>query len=618
MELSKQQKAAVTHLGSPALVVAGAGSGKTRTLTAKIQHLISIGYDPKRILAITFTNKAADEMKNRLIQMTGLSANDFPWVRTYHSACYKILQRHCTLLGYKPPLQIYATYQQQKTIKEILIRLDYNKKYASAVIGKISNAKNFGNPMAYFDLHPKVSTVRLIDVYGLYEKELKEKNAVDFDNILTLTRDLLRDNSEIREKYRSWFQYILCDEYQDANNLNEELTTLLLSNGNFFAVGDDWQSIYSFRMSNLDHFMTFSEKYQGARIFRLEENFRSADKIVQIGNHLIGHNDNKMDKECFSARKGGIAERHDFYDEYEEAAWVLGKIRNLRQMGMAYEKIAVLYRTKFSSLAFEKAFRSAGIPYCMLGGKGFFERKEILDITCYLTASFFSKDDVAFDRIINTPKRGVGPGALAKINKVRSGSMSLQDAARKSLKEKVLPARIYDSVRLVTDLLDDIREMRPDTAIREVLTRTGYMDYLKQYLKSSAMDYTAREENIEQLIHSAGQKDTILDYLEEAALIREDKEDDEQENTGNGVNLSTIHASKGLEYKVVFIVACEEQLFPHWRSMETPTGLEEERRLMYVAVTRAEQYLFLSSADFRKGQYNQPSRFLDEISDSLN
>ncbi len=617
MDLSRQQKAAVTHLGSPALVVAGAGSGKTRTLTAKIQHLISSGYDPKRILAITFTNKAADEMKTRLIQMTGLSINNFPWVRTFHSASYKILQRHCTMLGFKSPLQIYATYQQQKIIREILIKLDYDKKYTPAVIGKISNAKNFGNPMAYFDLHPRVSTVRLIDVYDLYEKELKDKNAVDFDNILTLTRDLLRDNLEIRDRYRSWFQYVLCDEYQDANNLNEELTRLLLNNGNFFAVGDDWQSIYSFRMSNIDHFLTFSEKYQGARIFRLEENFRSADKIVKIGNDLIGHNDNKMDKACFSAKKGGVAERHDFYDEYEEATWVLRKIKNLKQMGMAYDKIAVLYRTKFSSLAFEKTFRSAGIPYRMLGGKGFFERKEILDITCYLTASVFSKDDVAFDRIINTPKRGIGPGALAKISRFRRDFMSLQDAARKSLKEKILPGGIYDGVSLVISLLDDIRDMRPDTAIREVLTRTGYMDYLKHYLKSSAMDYTAREENIEQLIHSAGLKDTILDYLEEAALIREDKEDDEAENSGNGVNLSTIHASKGLEYGVVFIIACEEQLFPHWRAMDTPTGLEEERRLMYVAVTRAEQYLFLSSADFRKGQYNQPSRFLDEISESL-
>ena len=296
MELSKQQKAAVTHLGSPALVIAGAGSGKTRTLTAKIDHLVSLGYAPERILAITFTNKAADEMKNRLVALTGRPLDQFPWVRTYHSASYRILQKHCTLLGYHRPLQIYAAYQQQKTIREILLRLDYDKKYVPAVLSQISNAKNYGNPRAYFDLHPRVSRVRLADVFDLYEKELKARNAVDFDNILLLTRDLLRDYSEVRDSYRNWFQYILCDEYQDANNLNEELTRLLLKNGNFFAVGDDWQSIYSFRMSNVDHFLTFAEKYNGAKIFRLEQNFRSADEIVQIGNHLIDYNDHKMEK----------------------------------------------------------------------------------------------------------------------------------------------------------------------------------------------------------------------------------------------------------------------------------------------------------------------------------
>ena len=287
-------------------------------------------------------------------------------------------------------------------------------------------------------------------------------------------------------------------------------------------------------------------------------------------------------------------------------------------MGIPCEKMAVLYRTKFSSLAFEKAFRAAGVPYRMLGGKGFFDRKEVLDITCYLAAAVFEKDDVAFERIVNTPKRGVGPAALKKIAGLKDGRTSLQGAARKALKEKILAPRIYNAIDEVIRLLDDIRDMSPDTAIRTVLTRTGYMAHLKAYLKSSAMDYTAREENIEQLIYSAAQKSTIADYLEEAALIREDKQDEEDAaDAGLGVNLSTIHAAKGLEYTVVFVVACEESLFPHWRSLESASGLEEERRLMYVAVTRAERYLFLTSADIRKGQSNPPSRFLDEISESL-
>lgn len=616
VKLSTQQKDAVEHVGSPALVVAGAGSGKTRTLTAKINHLIMMGYDPERILAITFTNKAAEEMKSRLVELTGLSLDRFPWVRTYHSACYKILKEHCPLLGYKAPLQIYASYQQQKTIKEILLHLNFDKKHVPTVLSQISNAKNFGNPLAYFEQKPRVSHIRLIDVFNLYEKELKSKNAVDFDNILILTRNLLRDHKDVRKKYQDWFQYILCDEYQDVNNLNEELTQLILKNGNFFAVGDDWQAIYSFRMSNVDHFLSFPEKYKGAKTFRLEQNYRSADEIVKIGNALIGYNNTKMEKKCFSKKRGGVVELYDFYDEREEANWVVRKIDSLRNMGIPYNKMAVLYRTKFSSLSFEKSFRAFGIPYQMLGGKGFFDRKEILDLNCYITAAAFEKDDVAFERIVNTPKRGIGPGAIKKIAQMKTENMSLQDAARKALSEKILAPKLYNSLSQVIALLDDIKDIKPDFAIKEVISRVKYMDYLRQYVKSNSMDYTSRVENIEQLIYSASQKDTIVEYLEEAALVKEDKEDEEVDNKC-GVNLSTIHASKGLEYQVVFVVACEEQLFPHWKSMESYAGLEEERRLMYVAVTRAERYLFLSSANFRKGQSNQKSRFLEEISQSM-
>ncbi len=616
MKLSTQQKDAVEHVGSPALVVAGAGSGKTRTLTAKINHLIMMGYDPERILAITFTNKAAEEMKSRLVELTGLSLDRFPWVRTYHSACYKILKEHCPLLGYKAPLQIYASYQQQKTIKEILLRLNFDKKHVPAVLSQISNAKNFGNPLAYFEQKPRVFHIRLIDVFNLYEKELKSKNAVDFDNILFLTRNLLRNHKDVRKKYQDWFQYILCDEYQDVNNLNEELTQLILKNGNFFAVGDDWQAIYSFRMSNVDHFLSFPEKYKGAKTFRLEQNYRSADEIVKIGNALIGYNNTKMEKKCFSKKRGGVVELYDFYDEREEANWVVRKIDSLRNMGIPYNKMAVLYRTKFSSLSFEKSFRAFGIPYQMLGGKGFFDRKEILDLNCYITAAVFEKDDVAFERIVNTPKRGIGPGTIKKIAQMKTENMSLQDAARKALSEKILAPKLYNSLSQVIALLDDIKDMKPDFAIKEVISRVKYMNYLRQYVKSNSMDYTSRMENIEQLIYSASQKDTIVEYLEEAALVKEDKEDEEVDKK-YGVNLSTIHASKGLEYQVVFVVACEEQLFPHWKSMETYAGLEEERRLMYVAVTRAERYLFLSSANFRKGQSNQKSRFLEEISQSM-
>ena len=618
MKLSAEQKEAVEYVGSPALVVAGAGSGKTRALTAKISHLVSNGYDSERILAITFTNKAADAMKGRLVRMSGIPLYRFPWVRTFHSACFKILKQHCSLLGYSTPLQIYAVYQQQKILKNIIVeKMNLDKKYVQTASARISNAKNSGNPTAYLEKTSGFSHINWIDIFNFYEKELKAKNAVDFDNILLLTRNLLESHKDIRKKYQNLFQFILVDEYQDTNNLQESITELLLKNGNLFCVGDDWQAIYSFRGSNVDHFLSFGKKFRNAKIFRLEQNYRSADEIVQIANDLIGHNDCRMDKKCFSDKHGGIIGLHEFYDESREADWVAGKIKSLRKTGIYDNQIAVLYRTKFCSLQFERSFRAYGIKYRILGGKGFFERKEVMDINCYIAAAVFEKDDASFERIVNIPRRGIGPGTIKKIAALKTGDMSLQDASRKALAEKILPQKIYNSLNEVIFLLDRIKGMKPDYAIREVLAAVNYMDYLKQYSKAGSMDYTSREENIEQLVYSASQKESIVDYIEESALVKEDKED-EEEKGGNGVSLATIHAAKGLEYKAVFVAGCEERLLPHWKSLDSDTGLNEERRLMYVAMTRAEYFLFLTHANYRKGQYNKKSRFLDEINEPLN
>jgi len=610
MQLSPHQQAAVEHTGAPALVGAGAGSGKTRTLTAKFAHLVASGMSPERILAITFTNKAADEMRGRLIHLTGMGRQRFPWVRTYHSACFQILKEHGHRLGYDRPLQVFTAYHQQKAVKAVLLALNFDKKHAPAVLGKLSNAKNSGDPAAYFDRHPRQGAIRLIDVYERYEAVLKAANAVDFDNILLLTRNLLRDHLEIRQRYQAWFEYILCDEYQDTNDLNEEITGLLIKNGNLFAVGDDWQSIYSFRMSNVGHFLSFKQKYQGAQIFRLERNYRSADEIVQLGNRIIGHNESRMQKACFAETEGGVVEIHEFYSDQEEARWVADRIGSLVRMGIPYHQMVVLYRTKFCSLPFEQAFRRAQIPYQMMGGKGFFERMEILDLNCYITAAVFEKDDPAFERILNTPKRGVGPGAVAQIAQVRSATMSLKEAARRAVAAQTLTSRLVRTVGDLLALLDDIRELRPDEALRRTIARTGYMDYLESYARAHSMDLTASQENIEQLIHVASQQETIVDYLEEAALVREDKQ---EETDVSGVYLSTVHAAKGLEFDTVFVIGCEEQLFPHWRSMDRVEDLEEERRLMYVAVTRAACRLYITAASFRKGQFNPRSRFLDEI-----
>jgi DNA helicase-2/ATP-dependent DNA helicase PcrA len=458
------------------------------------------------------------------------------------------------------------------------------------------------------------------DLFDQYEERLQEMNSVDFDNILLKARDLLRDHSEVREFYQNYFSYILVDEYQDTNNLQDELTTLLLgSHRNLFCVGDDWQAVYGFRGSNVNHFLGFAQKYKDSKIFRLEENYRSADEIVQAANDLIDHNPDKMDKRCFSQKKGGVIEIYDFMSDVSEAEWVARRIKGLNRQGqgISLDKIAVVYRTKFCSLPFEKIFRAYRIPYSLKGSQGFFERMEVLDINSYLSAAFFPNDDVSFERIVNTPKRGIGPSMIKKMADIRAPGISLQDAARIMVKDRVLTPKIHENLSRVIEVLDEIVELPPARAMEVVMERTDYLDYLKKKTKTSA-EFVSKQENLQQLIFTARSKTDLLEYLEEAALIREDKEDDEDETGGSGVSLLTIHSAKGLEYDTVFIVGCEERLFPHWRSIDAgDAAVFEERRLMYVAMTRAERFLYLTHANYRKGEFATPSRFIDQIHEYL-
>ncbi len=618
MQLSQPQQDAVNHTGSPALVVAGAGSGKTRTLTAKFSHLIATGQVPERILAITFTNKAAQEMKTRLMEMTGLSQMRFEWVRTYHSACLMILKRHCQIMGYTPPLQVFTVYQQDKLVKELCVKNNIDKKYANRILSSISRAKNDGDPAKYFDRKPGFLNIRMADIFVQFEERLAEMNCVDFDNILLKTRDLLRDNADVRNFYQNLFSYILVDEYQDTNNLQEELTSLLLGgHRNLFCVGDDWQAVYGFRGSNVNHFLRFAQKYKDAKIFRLEENYRSADEIVQAANDLIDYNPDKMEKRCFSQKKGGVVEIYEFMSDAHEAEWVARRIMGLNKQGQGipFDRMAVVYRTKFCSLPFEKTFRAFRIPYRLMGSQGFFERMEVLDINSYLSASFFPNDDLSFERIINTPKRGIGPSMIKKLADLRSQGRSLQGAARIMVQDRLLTKKIHENMSEALDILNTIHDMAPAMAMETVIDRTGYYDYLKNKTKTDG-EFISKKENIQQLIHTARAKDTMLAYLEEAALIREDKDKDDQDE--NGVGLLTIHSAKGLEFDVVFIAGCEEGLFPHWRSIdEGDAALFEERRLMYVAMTRAERFLYLSHANYRKGDFATPSRFIDQVRECL-
>ncbi len=615
-ELSESQKKAVSHHGSPVLVVAGAGSGKTRTLTAKIAALVKNGYRPEKILAITFTNKAADEMKKRLFKITGLDEYSFPWVRTYHSACFKILKNEAETLGFKYPVQVLDNYHQQKLLEEVLVFMNIDKKNLGAIRARISIAKNYGDPFEYFNMNPVAGGVRVEDIYREYESRQKAQNAVDFDNILFLTRNILKNNDKIREKYQKQFDFILIDEYQDTNNLQEELTRLLLSNDNLFCVGDDWQSVYGFRGSNVNHFLAFKKNYPKAEIIRLEENFRSADEIVQAANHLIGFNRDRMEKNCFSEKKGGEISIHYFDDENQEALWIGKKIQRLEAMGINYSDFAVIYRTKFCSRAFEKCFRMLKIPYKLIGDKGFFERKEILDLNCYLAAAAFPMDDTSFARIINIPKRGIGPAMIKKINSARTEGMSLLDAAREALKNKLLSMKVHKGLSELIELIEEIKDLAPDFALNIIIEKTSYFDYIESISKTPA-EVLSRKENIQELIATASSKNTILEYIEETALVREDKDSDEEIDEGHGVNLSTVHACKGLEFNSVFIAGCEEELFPHWKSMDSSMELQEERRLMYVAITRAEYKTFMTCADFRQGRPAYKSRFIEEISEFI-
>ncbi len=619
MELSQQQQEAVNHTGSPALVVAGAGSGKTRTLAAKILHLIDTGHPPEKILAITFTNKAAEEMKSRLYKLTGMGYSKFPWVRTYHSACLIILKKHCHLLGYSEPVQICSVYQQKKRITEVLVESNLEKKFAGNIASSISKAKNSGNPLGYFDKRPHMTGIRVLDLFNKYEEKLKHANSVDFDNILLKTRDILRDHKDVREYYKNYFTHILVDEYQDTNNLQDELTRLLLgSHGNLFCVGDDWQAVYGFRGSNVNHFLQFPRRYDNAKIFRLEENYRSADEIVQIANGLIDFNRDKMDKKCFSKKRGGTVKIHDFFSEAQEAEWAAKRINALNACGdgIPFNKMAVVYRTKFCSLAFEKSFRLFRVPYRLMGSQGFFERMEILDINSYLSASIFPNDDVSFERILNTPKRGIGPAMVKKIGAARIEGMSLQDCARTMVRDRVLTTKIHDNICQLLNIIDDIRDLTPNEAIGIIIERTNYYEYLKNKVKTEG-ELISKKENIEQLCSTAKEKSDILEYLEEAALIREDK--DENEDSEEGVALLTIHSAKGLEFDTVFVVGCEENLFPHWRSIQSgEKAIQEERRLMYVAMTRAERFLYLSYANKRQvGNSAGKSRFINQIEECL-
>lgn len=624
ISLSAAQREAVESLGRPVLVTAGAGSGKTRTLTAKIAYLVgALGYDPRRILAITFTNKAAEEMKSRLRQITGRPPQDFPWVRTFHSACFQILKEYCEELGYRRPLTIHSEYQQKVTLKKVLAQLDLDSKYLAPLRSAISRAKNSEDPRGYLAQANRIP--RRLEALELYNEILAQHNAVDFDDILGLTRDLLARNETVREACRNLFDYVLVDEFQDSNAVQCRIMDLLVRDGNLTVVGDDYQSIYQFRGADPSHFIHFPKTYPNAHVVRLEENYRSTRPIVAAAEALIAHNAHRLEKKCFSRRDGEPVEVREFLSDEQEALWVADTCRNLHEtQGIPLDRMAVLYRTRFCSMVLEQAMRRRGVPYKMMGGRGFFERREVRDLNAYLLCAVNPRDDVSLEQILNVPKRGLGAGTLKKIFAIGGSGTPLREKCRRALERGLLSKKAARSLGEFLDLLEELRGLPPAHALQRVVEACAYEAYLRQ-ISTDEDDFTARMENIQQMLHAASQAPDLETYLEECALVTEEQDDGDD---GYGVRLSTFHGAKGLEFETVFVIGLEEGLLPHWRSLgasprggsgvgaeeegDAP-GLEEERRLLYVAMTRAEKRLYLSHAKARKGDLVRPSRFLAEL-----
>ena len=600
--LNQKQKEAVETLEGPLLILAGAGSGKTKTLTHRIANLIQHGVRPEEILALTFTNKAAREMRERLASLLGMhnSYTFMPWMGTFHSICVKILRREAINVGLTEKFIIYDTSDRQTLIKHAMKRLSISDKKikAKAVEAAISNAKNQGQDPD--DLAAEASYPNQRDIakiYKEYESERKKADAVDFDDLLLYVARLFQNRPDIRKKWQKHFRHILIDEYQDTNHIQYQIVKLLVDEKqNICVVGDDWQSIYSWRGADFTNILNFEHDFPGAKVIKLEQNYRSTQNILDASQKVIEKNEQRTDKRLFTeAGKGAPITIEKLRDERAEAEWVANIIKqSKRSLG----DFAVLYRTNAQSQAFERVFVEHNIPYKLVGGVRFYDRKEIKDILAYLHLIVNPKDVVALSRVINVPTRGIGAVSLGRI---LDGDLSH------------LTPKIMQKYEAFLKILDDLRNKTdaPAELINELLNKINYRQYLEQEDKLKAEE---RLENIEVLVGEVSAYPTLDDFLADAALMSSADEDSSKDS----VTLMTLHAAKGLEFPVVFLVGLEEGLLPHVRSFEEKLEeIEEERRLAYVGMTRAMEELFLSYAlsrfNFGGRNYNMPSRFLTDL-----
>lgn len=645
-DLNEAQRAAVEYIDGPSLVIAGAGSGKTRVLTYKIAYLLSQGMKPWSIMALTFTNKAAREMKERIGKLVGNDLAQHLYMGTFHSIFSRILRAEAEHIGFNNNFTIYDESDSRSLIKAIVkeMGLDDKKYKPAAVHAKISMAKNnlmsaaaYESDAAIFEQNKRAQMPEVGKIFVAYVQRCKQANAMDFDDLLTLTYQLFREHEDIRHKYAARFDYVLVDEYQDTNHVQMSIVMQLCQEKlRVCAVGDDSQSIYSFRGANIDNILNYQRQFQGTRLFKLEQNYRSTQTIVEAANSLIKHNRNQIPKDVFSENaKGEKIQYKPAYSDKEEAAIVAKDVKRIRREdGCQYSDFAILYRTNAQSRSFEEEFRKQGIPYRIYGGLSFYQRKEIKDIIAYFRLVANPDDEEAIKRIINYPARGIGATTVLKIaDCAHQNQVSFWQVigaperygltVNKGTMNKLETFRLLISSFIERAQTTDVYELG-DAIIKE----SGIS---QDIMSGKDADDLARQENLEEFLsgmsafveerREEGRFDELFlqDYLQDVALLTDADSDGDKDEPR--VSLMTVHAAKGLEFPTVFVVGLEENIFPSPLSAASLRELEEERRLLYVAITRAEKHCILTNAKNRwrygKMEFDNPSRFIDEIDGKL-
>ncbi len=626
-ELNDKQYEAVTYTEGPSLVIAGAGSGKTKVLTHKIAYLISEkNVKPWNILAITFTNKAANEMKERVKNLIGETANDI-WMGTFHSICVRILRKTIDRIGFDNSFVIFDTSDQKTMVKKILKDQNLDDKIFTdkSVLYEISNAKNeMLTPAQYMARYNNdFRKEKIGEIYSIYQKRLKENNAVDFDDIINFTIEILLDNPDILEFYSDKFKYVLVDEYQDTNKAQFTLVTLLASKfGNITVVGDNDQGIYSFRGADITNILNFERDFPGTRIIKLEQNYRCTQNVLNVANEVIKNNETKYEKKLWTSNEpGSLPKVYRAENEYDEANYIISEINALRRNEYyKYSDFAILYRMNTQSRSIEDILRRENIPYKIIGGLKFYERKEIKDIIAYLRLIHNFSDNLSLTRIINEPKRGIGKTSLDNVEEVASrNGISMYEVIKRA--DEFGLNRVFSNTREFIQSIEELRDSKDSKVISELikdtLKKTGYMQSLKD---ENTIEAENRIQNLEEFLTVAiefeeqSADNSLTEFLEGITLS---SDLDNMEETEQSVTLMTLHSAKGLEFPTVFLVGMEEGIFPGYKSIGEPKELEEERRLCYVGITRAKEKLFMTCAKqrtiFGSTSFNAISRFIKEI-----